>query len=181
MAENTPLGVVIGMVRAQIGFPCPPLGGGGARVNTAEDGRLAALIDAKQKWLADEWDWPTLGEWWDAPVAPGQRYPLLPVAAVQDGQNAGTLAFNKRRPLLVNNRWNAYWNEIAYGISEQQEYNNIDSDLGQTNDPILRWDYNDTTTFEVWPIPASAQTVRFRGQRVLNSLLTSNPGQPQPT
>lgn len=172
MAENTPLGVVLNMVKAQCGFGPPG-------TNQAEDQRLYQLIDTKQRWLADEWDWPTLAEWWDAGVGAGVRYPTLPTASDQDGATAGTLPFNKRRPLGVWVKWNSYWDELEYGISELQEYNAIDSDIGQQQDPIQRWAYNDTTTFEVWPVPASQQTVRFRGQRILNSLFVGNVQQSQ--
>ena len=160
MAENTPLSTVLQMLKGELGYNLS------STQNTAEDQRLYQLIDSQQKWLADEWDWPTLDEWWDVPVAQGTRFPALPSV---DGVGT-TIAFNKRRSLKVYTKWNNAWLELQYGIQESEQYNNIDSDLGQTSDPIQRWSYSDTTAFEVWPLPATAQTVRFRGQRVVNTL-----------
>lgn len=171
MAENTPLSTVLKMVRAQVAYASDPT------INTAEDQRFYRLIDDKQRWLADEWDWPTLEEPWDVQVNAGMRYPAIPTAPDQ----GPAVAFNKRRPLITSRKWNAYWDEVPYGIEEFEQYNNIDSDLGQQQDPIQRWAYSDTTAFEVWPIPASTQTFRFRGQRILNTLLAAGVYDPTKT
>lgn len=171
MAENTPLGTVLKMVRAQVAYPADPT------INTAEDQRFYQLIDDKQKWLADEWDWPTLEEWWDVQIGPGVRYSAIPTAP----DRGPAVAFNKRRPLITARQWNAYWDEVPYGIEEFEQYNNVNSDQGQTQDPIQRWAYNDTTSFEVWPVPASNQVFRFRGQRIVNTLQTAGVYDPTKT
>jgi hypothetical protein len=166
--ENQPLGIALAKLKARLNYP-PTLS-----VNSAEDCRLAALLSQEQQWAADQWDWPTLDEWWDIALAPNQRYYAIPTNADYGQQG---LPWNKRRTLWVNRKYSSTWEELEYGISEQ-EFNFIDSDIGQTNDPVLRWDYNGTAQIELWPIPASAYTVRFRGQRTLVNLATGQPYDP---
>ena len=171
--ENTPLGIVLAKVKAQLNYSMTP------GDNPAEDRRLYQLIIDQQLWLADRWDFPTLEQFWDVPISVAGRYSAIPTVESGGTQAAQAIAFNKRRPLEVYGLFSAYWNLLDYGITEEQ-YNNINSDSGQLNDPIQRWRYSDTTEFEVWPVPASAgQVVRFRGQRILNTLFTDN--NPDPT
>ena len=51
-------------------------------VNSAEDCRLASLIVQMQQWLADEWDWPTLEQWWDLGLVTGPQQPLTPMSDI---------------------------------------------------------------------------------------------------
>jgi hypothetical protein len=71
-------------------------------------------------------------------------------------------------------KWNDTWQELSYGIGVS-EYNFIDSEASpaETCDPIQRWNTNDNTQFEVWPVPVTTQIVRFSGQRPVASLKTA--------
>ena len=169
--ENTPLGIVLAKVKAQLGYSA-------SGSNQAEDQRFYVLISDMQQWLADRWNFATLEQFWDVAAYPGGRYLPIPTVESQDTATQAPLAFNKRRPVAVWRWWSADWNQIEYGIDES-EFNYINSDQGQQNDPIQKWRYSDTTQIEVWPIPATTQIIRFRGQRVLNSLFTNNA--PDPT
>lgn len=163
--ENQPLSVVLAKLKGKLNYP-PTMS-----VNAAEDCRLASLINGEQEWAADQWDWPTLQQWWDIQLNSAQRYYTVPTNEVYGQQG---LPWNKRRPLQVNRKYSTTWEAVAYGI-EESDFNFIDSDIGQTLDPVQRWSYNDTTKIEVWPVPASSYPLRFRGQRTLTSLTTGQP------
>lgn len=66
---------------------------------------------------------------------------------------------------------------LDFGIS-QQDYNIFDpTDTDHRLDPVLRWDVVDdagTKKLEVWPIPASDQTVIFEGKPVLGALASDS-------
>ena len=169
--ENQPLNLVVAKLKGKLNYP-PTI-----TTNTAEDCRLASLIIQAQEWLADQWSWPTLDEWWDVTLMPNTRWYAVPTNADYGIQG---LPWNKRRPLTVNIKYSSVWTPVDYGINEE-DYNQFDSDIGQVCDPVLRWDYNGTSQIEAWPIPASSYTLRFRGQRTLVGLTTGqtyDPTQP---
>lgn len=142
-----------------------------AGVATAQDQILYNLIDNKQQWLAGEYDWPFLCL--DADVTASSRYPTLPT----------TLDFSRLFGVSV--MWSTFWKPVGYGIGPAQ-YNALSSGDGSVpvvqRDPIEKWRYNtDATKFEVWPVPSSAQTVRFSGVRPLATLKTSGSYDPTKT
>lgn len=76
----------------------------------------------------------------------------------------------------VSSVWTNYgsdWLPVTYGIGicERSLY-----DDGQRASPIQRWEiqYPGTTTFEVWPISASAETLRFTGRRSVGVMTTDS-------
>jgi hypothetical protein len=155
MPRGTTLANVLLMLKAEIGYTLT------ASVATADDQQLYRLIDNEQKRLAADFDWSFLDKYTDVAATVGSRNLTLPT----------TIVFE--RPTIVVRLFNTLWQEIGHGISEG-EYNITNSDLGVRQDPIQRWRMNsDGTTFEVWPIPATAQTVRFHGQRPITSLQTA--------
>lgn len=141
-----------------------------ASVSVADDAQLYRLIDNEQKRLAADFDWPFLDKYADVAAIVGTRNLNFP------GTNVVL-----ERPLRVERKFNTLWQEIEHGI-EDCDYNVSDSDLGRQMDPIQKWRLNsDGTTFEVWPIPATAQTIRFHGQRPITSLLTAGAYDPTKT
>lgn len=62
------------------------------------------------------------------------------------------------------------WIELDRGIN-MADYSAYNSDDDDRADPALKWDSYDETQFEIWPIPASAGTVRFEGRKKLNELI----------
>lgn len=153
----------LSLLKAELGYNLT------ANVATADDQQLYRLIDSEQKRLAADYDWPFLDKFADV-AAPTGSYNALVFPST---------SIVLERPLRVERKFNTLWQEIDHGISDEQ-YNFIDSALGRRMDPIQNWRLNsDGSTFEVWPIPATDQTVRFHGQRPLSTLL--NGGSYDPT
>lgn len=156
MPRGQTLTSTLSLLKAELGYNLT------ASVATADDQQLYRLIDSEQKRLAADFDWTFLDKYVDvtATVGSGSLTLALPT----------TIVFE--RPVRVERKFNTLWQDIDHGISDC-EYNVSDSAAGARNDPIQKWRMNSDGTFEVWPLPATQQTVRFHGQRVLNTLLTA--------
>ena len=163
MPRNSTLQVVRSMVKAETGKSL-------ASTATAQDSEINQIIYDVQQWLASEYDWPYLRSRWDVTIPKGTRYISFPT--VNDVNLTTAINFERAGDLKVYIKWNEIWQEVYYGISEENEYNYIDSDTGQVLDPIQRWSFDDENKFEVWPLPASNTLLRFVGQRVLTDLRT---------
>lgn len=179
MARNTPLSNVVAMLKAELAANMI------VGVAESNDLQYAALIASKQRWLADTYDWPFLRDDWDVTIGSGQRYANMPIEVADTEGRIGT-TLNTERPFMVKVFYSGNWQEVVYGIDEQ-EFNYINSDgnppfsaAPQLLDPIQRWAYSGETQFEVWPIPATLVIVRFRGIRTLTSLLDFQQGQAAP-
>lgn len=66
-------------------------------------------------------------------------------------------------------KYGTTWIRLERGVGPD-EYSAYDSDNDDRADPPLKWDNYDETQFEVWPIPASAGSIRFEGIKKLNKL-----------
>ena len=161
MPRNLTLGAVRALVKAELSKSLQT-------ASTAQDAYLNQLIEECQFDLAGEFDWPFLKNRWNATLAASSRYQAFPTANTL----GVTVAPSLERPVAMFIKWNQIWEPIVYGIDEYPEFNYIDSDRSQILDPIQRWQFNDETQYEVWPMPASASSVRFVGQRALTSLQT---------
>jgi len=142
--------------------------------STAQDSEINQIIYDVQQWLASDWDWPHLRTRWDVNLTAEQRYISFP--QTDNLGNSTSIDTNRMGDIHVFVKWNNIWQPVIYGIDEISEFNYLDSDRGMVLDPVQRWMLGggDTTTFEIWPLPAGPQTLRFRGQRVLNPLQTNN-------
>ena len=116
-------------------------------VSTADHAALTALLNNAQKKIAAEYSWPHMET--RANVAVSTQTASLP-----------TTAINFDRGVRVSVKWNGTWHNLGFGVGEG-EYNAYDTD--ETSDPIRRWRFYGAGSFEVWPIPATEQTVRFIG------------------
>ena len=153
------LSVVRTLLKAELGV-----------TGTADDTLLNQAIVNKQFWFCSKWDWSELDDRWDVNVGGGSQYNAFPTADIQ-GQTA-TMRLD--RPLDVEVLWNTVYLPLEYGITTD-DYNIFNPAYNQYQDPIQKW-YRvgtDKTKFEVWPVPVSAQTVRFTGQRT--PIAFSNP------
>jgi len=134
---------------------------------SSEDARYDLLLATAQQELATAWDWSFLrvkaGEA-DVDVPIGSRFLTMPL-------------LNLDREVKAECFFNNYWQCVPHGIGSD-EYNLYDSDLGEVQDPIQRWqeisetvDVNsvDHQKFEIWPMTAIAGKVRFWGQRALRA------------
>jgi len=156
MPRGTTLATALLLLKAEIGYSLT------AGVSAADDQQLYRLIDNEQKRLAADYDWPFLDKYADVVATVGSRNLNFP------GTNVVL-----ERPLRVERKFNTLWQEIKHGI-EDSDYNVSNSDVGVQQDPIQKWRLNsDGSTFEVWPIPATVQTVRFHGQRPITTLLNA--------
>lgn len=134
------------------------------QVGTGDDAILNQLIKSKQDWFCAKWDWSELDDRWDVAVGAGVQYLSFPTVDVQ-GQSA-TMRLD--RPLDVEVLWNQTYTPVTYGITTD-DYNIFNFPLlNQTQDPVQKWFRvgTDKTKFEVWPVAASPQTMRFSGQRL---------------
>ncbi len=163
MPIGTTLANVLLMLKAELGYNLT------AGVATADDQQLYRLVDNEQKRLASDYDWPRLDKYADVAAAATTRNLTLPTSIVFE------------RPVRVERKFNTLWSDIKHGILDT-DYNVVDSDLGRMMDPIQKWRLNsDGTTFEIWPIPSTDQTVRFHGQRPLSTLLAAGVYDPTKT
>jgi hypothetical protein len=151
------------MVLAEIGDASSP--------NTVRQTEINTLLSNKQKWLASEYSWPFLEQFWDSAVGAGAQYVQFPT--LNDSGLGETTAINFERPVLVQVFWNQIYLDMDYGIGSE-EYNYLNPQLQQFCDPIQRWRFRTDTseptapdTYEVWPVPVTPQTVRFTGQRTI--------------
>lgn len=139
--------------------------------STVQDPEANQVLFDVQQWLASEYDWPFLVNRWDVLVPAGTRY--LPYPTVDNVGLTTGINFERAGDLKVYVKWNNIWQEVLYGIREMEELNYIDSDRGIVLDPIQRWQFDDESNFEVWPLPATNSTVRFVAQRVPTELRSS--------
>ena len=164
MARGTTLANLRSMLKAEIGDY--------SGTNTSRNAELNVLLSNMQKRLSTEHYWPFLERHWDVPVAAGQQYISLPTTTAGDPEQEVSEINLDQLPTVKTHYTTQYW-PVAYGITED-EYNTFDFSLGQTSDPIQRWrlatnpnEAEDPNQFEVWPVPGTAQTLRFTGERAI--------------
>jgi hypothetical protein len=164
--RNVPLGVVRQAVKAETQKSMQS-------TSTVQDAEINQVIYDVQDWLSAEYDWPFLQDRWDVICPAVSRF--IPFANLVNDQGimGGNLNFERAGDLKTYVKWNQVWQEVPYGIREMEEFNYIDSDRNMVLDPIQRWEFDDQTDFEIWPIPATSQTMRFVGQRVVTELRSS--------
>lgn len=142
------------------------------RPSTADDNSMTSLLVARQNELISRYAWDFLEERWEQGLAANQRYSPFPTqTAASAEQHPLTVGINWDRPVVVEVFYIQYWQPVLKGITSK-EYNYLNPNLGQTQDPIQRWrrasnvdESGDPDTFEVWPVPVTAQTLRFTGYR----------------
>lgn len=163
MARGQTLAVVRALLKAEIRDV--------QETNTALDTEYNYLLSSKQQELASQWDWNFLRHDWDLSCTAGGRYFDIPTSDVR-GQ---AVAINFERPLIVSRLYNSYYEPVQYGIT-LEDYNCREG-ASEAQDPIQKWQVvtnaNESANpdeIEVWPIPVTTQTLRFTGQRVVQTL-----------
>lgn len=159
MARGTALSTIRTLLKAELRDA--------QETNTSTDTEYNHAISSKQKDLCLAFDWPFLEHKWDAPAAIGSRYLDFPTTDIR----ALACTINFERPVEVSRLYNTKYELLDYGVGVA-EYNWRNSDLDERIDPIQRWQLVTNTSesanpdeFEIWPIPVTAQTIRFVGQR----------------
>ena len=154
MARGTSLSQLRDQLRAEIGAsPNPAMG-------TNAVHQMNLLLARTQERLWADFDWPLFSVSRDIELKDGQRYYAFP----------NSLDFGRINQTEV--KYSGVWRPMEYGIGNA-DYNFMDSDEGERQDPALKWStYEGGTQFEVWPIPASDDmTLRFTGIRKLAPLI----------
>ncbi len=169
MARGTTLSNLRSMLKAELGEF--------SGTNATRDAELDVRLSDKQKQLANEVQWSFLERRWNAAVPANQQFTTFPIVDADFGESA---IIDLDQISNVEVRWNQVYQPVVYGIGED-EYNTMDYSLGQQSDPIQRWreasNIDETSSpnkFEVWPVPVTAQTIRFTGQRQLLPLAASS-------
>lgn len=97
---------------------------------TFNDATLNVLLSNRQRWLASEYDWPFLEQRYDVTIpAPRSRYLTFPLV-------------NTDRPFKGEVFWNNAYQPTEYGV-DSIEYNYLNSDQNQTQDPVQRFRFAD--------------------------------------
>ncbi len=129
---------------------------------------LKYLCQRVQQELYQAFNWPHLLVDIDETLVPGERYYTF---------NNG---LNRDRILEVFVRWSNSWMPVAYGF-DPLIYNASIPEESYRTDPIRKWkfyaSFNEGTQlwednqYEVWPAPATAQTLRWSCVRNLRPLV----------
>jgi hypothetical protein len=111
------------------------------------------LLNRVQKELVAAHNWPFLKVTRDVTTVPGERFYEFPEDMDFESINEAY------------NLWGNTYHKLCYGI-EPEDLNVYGASETLQSDPIQKWMvYPDNTRqFEVWPSPATASTVRFRGR-----------------
>jgi len=142
-------------------------------VGTQSDALYNQLLHDKQDNLAGDYDFNFLVQRWNITANPGDRYLTYPTTTI-DGTTNTVINFD--RPVKLYRSWTNHWVEVLNGAEEDEEYNYLNPDTNlsgwpqQALDPVQKWQMHDQTKFEIWPIPVTAQILRFVGQRVVGAL-----------
>lgn len=169
--RGSTLSAIRSMLKAEIGDY--------SGTNAIRDAELGVLISNKQKVLATEYYWPFLQQTWDQAIAVGTRYATL-TSTLAGNPETGTAVVDLDKLPIVTTFYNNVYHPVIYGINED-ELNAINASLGNRSDPIQRWrmatNVNEVAVpnqFEVWPVPNTAQTLRFTGERTLQTLTSDS-------
>jgi len=108
--------------------------------------------------LYHDFDWPDLRQWTDRGTSAGQRYYNWPT-----GLSLATVS-----DVFI--LWGDRYHKLERGI-DPCHYNEYNSDQGARMDPTLRWSPYGQAQLEIWPIPASASSLRFVGRRAFTPLV----------
>lgn len=157
MALRTDKSVLVTNLRHELGFD------ENVNVNKAYDAKLLYHLNAEYERLWYDHDWPHLwgtadNSWFDKETEAGERYYDFPT-----GMDPLTI-----RKVWV--KWGDVWQPLQPGISVAH-YTQYDSDADIRTDPAMRWRRHTDQQFEVWPVPATALTLRFDARQAFAPLV----------
>ncbi|MCE7901248.1 MAG: hypothetical protein DYH20_01010 [Gammaproteobacteria bacterium PRO9] len=148
MARGTQFRELVNMLRAELGQSLQRSTG----LNTVEAQKYA--LKNTYQWLWDSFDWRFLKVYRDESLIPGERYYSFdPDMSYESVERAWT-------------KYGDSWLPVVFGIDPEQQ-----NAVEETRDPVCRWDSHDDDQYEVWPVPASAGTLRMYGIRKYKPLV----------
>jgi hypothetical protein len=151
MARGSTLGTMLTMLRAEAMMATD------SAVGQSKNPALKVLLKRVYAMLYDEHEWPFLtGVWADKSIVAGSRYYDFPTT------------INLENTVKVFHSWGNIWHEVEYGF-DPTVYNAVDSDDDARSDPVQAWRIYSGTQFEVWPLPATAGTLRFTGKAAMGA------------
>lgn len=150
MATGETLASLRDQLRAEIGASASPAMG----QNVVH--QMNHILNRNQERLWSDFDWPQLEIERDIPMVDGQRYYSL-------GQD-----IDYTRIISVDVKYSGSWRPVHFGINTDN-YNELDPEEGDKQDPVLAWNTSEDGNIEVWPTPASTGStkMRFRAIRKL--------------
>lgn len=136
MARNVTLEKLLNNFRAECRLSL-----NAAHNNQTRQGHIV-LLQRKQEWLWEDFDWPHLRVDRFIDLQAGQRFYDLPQDMAID------------RIQRIEGRFDSVYQDILPGIYAEN-YAAHDSDLDQRSWPIRRWQITEDEQIEFWPIPDS--------------------------
>jgi hypothetical protein len=152
MATRDTLATLTEEVQYELGHVASPSAGQNFREH------IKSRIRREYRRLYHDHNWRHLRARTDIAMVAGQRYYDYPEAAELE-----TI-------IEMHVKWSGTWNPVTDDMCEM-DYNAFDSDLGVRTDPIQKWRPYDVDQFEVWPLPASAYTLRVVTKRPFTQLV----------
>lgn len=158
MPRGTTFGEVITMFREETGRATS------AALGQNELGAIKGKLRRTYRWLHSDFNWPHLEIRRDKTINAGERYIAFPA----------DLDFERVQPQVeVKDGADGLWYPLSYGI-DASHYNFQDSDLDERDDWPTSWQIYENDQVEIWPIPASTHTLRFRGMSRPKPLVDEN-------
>lgn len=156
MARGTQLSALVDMLRAEIGASTNVAMG----VNALP--QLKQTLNRTQQRLWAEFDWPFAYIERDEPMVNGERYYAFD----------NDIDFD--RIVCAHVKWSDTWRSMEYGIGPG-EYNRSDPEDNEKEDPVTNWRHYEGNQFEVWPVPASNDSViRFKAIKKLPNMVNDS-------
>ena len=118
--------------------------------NTQDRDRQVKMLQRKQEWLWNDFDWPHLRVERFVDLQAGQRYYDLSAARDAEGNLRGDLDI--QRQMFVQVRDSAAYRNMQPHIGAPQ-YAVHDSELDMRSWPVTHWRISEDEQMEVWPIP----------------------------
>lgn len=138
--------------------------------NSPEDATYYYMLSMQQRDFCLKFDWPFLVHRWDLTCTSGSYYFNVPTSDIR----SQAVSINFERAVTVERLYGGIWYPMCEGIGSE-EYSVLAQ--GSQLDPIMRWrmdtnvnEASNPAQIEVWPTPATDQTIRFTGQRVALTL-----------
>lgn len=158
MARGRTLGQLVNDFRLEIGASSSVAAGADSEENVKQ------LLRRTQEVLYDDYNWPHLSVIKSKALSAGSRYYDMPAGLNFDRITEATVLYG------------GVYTPLTRGIGFN-EYSAHDPSNDERVDPVLRWDVRYTGSgdqIEVWPLPASAQTLWFEGIQDLPALTSDS-------